>query len=68
MIETVFDVIIGVFGMVLILFNKHAAKDTVSYWNRVQSNMYVEEDIMTFRIGFVVGGCAFVGFSLRGFW
>ena len=67
MIERVFDVLIGLFGLCVILFNRKAAEDTVSYSNRVWG-MYGEEDIMTFRIAFVLAGCAFVAFSLRGVW
>jgi hypothetical protein len=67
MIERAFDVLIGVAGLCLIFFNRRGAEDAVSYHNRVWG-MYGEEDIMTFRICYVIGGCAFVAFSLRDFW
>jgi uncharacterized membrane protein YuzA (DUF378 family) len=67
MIERVFDVLIGVAGLACIFFNRRGAEDAVSYSNRVWG-MYGEEDIMTFRIAYVIGGCVFVAFSLRHFW
>ena len=61
-----FDVLIGIFGLAMILFNRYAAKDAVRFWSKW--GLYGEEDVMTFRMGFVLAGCAFVAFSLRGIW